>query len=124
MRKRGRPTDKYPNILADIGVELARNLVAEGLSESVAMECSLNAVEHARVTFGGMNLYFPKGARFVLGRRDEQIYQEFDGTNMVELCQKYGVTKSRIYQIIAAERAQKSPRPSLVEGETTLGKEQ
>ena len=61
--------------------------------------------------WGGQTLYFPKGnwnggrsRWFQLAERDWKIFKEFDGTNRDAICQKYGISRSRLYQIINAVR--------------------
>ena len=32
--------------------------------------------------------------------RDEKIRREFNGTNRAEICKKYGIEKTRLYEIV------------------------
>lgn len=50
---------------------------------------------------GGDVLYCPKTLASDRIARDEAIRREFNGRNREEVCQRYGVSKSRLYQIIS-----------------------
>jgi Mor family transcriptional regulator len=56
---------------------------------------------------GGEALYLPKltGHRSpLLKLRNRRIYAQFDGSNVLQLSKKYGITPRRIYAILTRER--------------------
>lgn len=50
--------------------------------------------------FGGSNIYIPQRKELEKYKIYHMIYKEFDGSNLQELTQKYGVSKSTIYKIV------------------------
>jgi len=55
-------------------------------------------------TWGGQQVYFPLGIREELSARDQQIYDEFNGTNQSDLARKYKVSVQWVYKIIERVR--------------------
>ena len=53
--------------------------------------------------FGGTSIYIPKKKELVKNQIYAAIYKEFDGSNLPELTQKYGVSKSTVYKIVQAK---------------------
>jgi len=51
--------------------------------------------------FGGTNIYIPQRKELEKNKIYNQIYREFDGSNLQELTQKYGVSKSTVYKIVS-----------------------
>lgn len=51
-------------------------------------------------TFGGSSIYIPQTKELVKNKIYNNIYKEFDGSNLQELTQKYGVSKSTVYKIV------------------------
>lgn len=50
--------------------------------------------------FGGSSIYIPQRRELLKNKIYNDIYKEFDGSNLQELIQKYGVSKSTIYKIV------------------------
>jgi Mor family transcriptional regulator len=51
----------------------------------------------SRVTFGGQALYVRANDK---RERNARIRAEFNGTNLKEICEKYGVQKSTVYNVV------------------------
>ena len=51
-------------------------------------------------TFGGTSIYIPQKRELLKNKIYADIYKEFDGSNLPELTQKYGVSKSTVYKIV------------------------
>lgn len=51
-------------------------------------------------TFGGTSIYIPQRKELEKFKIYNQIYKDFDGSNLLELTQKYGVSKSTVYKIV------------------------
>jgi Mor family transcriptional regulator len=60
--------------------------------------------------WGGLILYFPKGDYFLRRERDLKIFNEFTGSNVPELAQKYDTSVQHIYRIIEWMRADEMAR--------------
>lgn len=50
--------------------------------------------------FGGTSIYIPQRRELMKNKIYAAIYKEFDGSNLPELTQKYGVSKSTVYKIV------------------------
>jgi Mor family transcriptional regulator len=85
LEKRLRATLNLP---ADKAAELARDLVHD------------ICVEH-----GGRYMYVVKDYEYTLGPRDLEIYRMFNGRNIIEVTDKFGITHTRVYQIVKAVHA-------------------
>lgn len=82
-----------------------------GLTQQKADELAVALADIMAERWGGSMVYFPKGTWngnalkcFQLAERDWQIYRESNGRNHQELCERYAIGSSRLYQIIAACR--------------------
>lgn len=53
---------------------------------------------------GGRQIYLPRGDRLKTAIRDVLIWSEFTGDNMDELQRRTGLTKARLYEILARQR--------------------
>lgn len=51
-------------------------------------------------TFGGTSIYIPQKRELVKNKVYAAIHKEFDGSNLLELTRKYGVSKSMVYKIV------------------------
>lgn len=82
-------------------------LVAElGADPTVADEIARNCAHDVCAAHGGSFMYVPKDMEFTLTKRDREIYDRYNGRNMPELVEQYGVTHTRIYQIVAEIKAE------------------
>ncbi len=52
-------------------------------------------------TFGGTSIYIPQRKELEKNKVYSRIHKEFDGSNLQELTQKYGVSKSTVYKIVS-----------------------
>lgn len=106
----------YPELLSDF-----RDKAAEILKLHTAKheELAKELAEMLRRDWSGVQIYIPKGTAFELSARDWQIFKDFNGKNLHEMCQKYNLTAARIYQIDAACRKikDKKEQPVLFGGE-------
>ncbi|AKO30289.1 transcriptional regulator [[Haemophilus] ducreyi] len=53
---------------------------------------------------GGRAIYLPRGDRLKEALRDYAIYDEFDGKNVQQLSERYGLCVPQIYAIIRKQR--------------------
>lgn len=95
---------QYPQVLAEIAVEVTRMLMSRGEEETGAMEFGFELAEYIRRQWSGSAIYIPRGRNFTLSKRDEEILLEFNGKNKRELCLKHSITECRLYQIVKATR--------------------
>lgn len=96
----------YPELLADLAVQVAMKVKEYGIPEEKAADIGLAAAEHIRAHWSGQSLYLPKGDHYDISRRDIEIFEHFNGTNHEKLAREYNLTVMRIYQIVKAVRAE------------------
>lgn len=104
MTNHAQKSTKYPELLSDVADHLTNVLAALGIDREVAAEAGREVAEFLREHWGGQNVYLPKGTLFDLSERDVEIWEKWNGRNVLELCREYGITRQRLYQIIAAVR--------------------
>lgn len=81
------------------GVVVA-SLTDEGVADDIAEIVAVGVVNALAEHWGGCLISFPKDFAYEISIRDEQIFQEFNGSNHRELAQKHGVTERTIYSIV------------------------
>lgn len=102
----------YPEVLRDLADQIAELMVARGEQAEAAAEIGFKTAEFLREHWGGQKIYIPKGVTFAASRRDIEIFGRFRGTNALELCREYGITNTRLYQIVhAVRRMRRGPDP-------------
>lgn len=90
----------------DIAVELQYEMTSiareeTGLNEHAASQLADAIVQGLRRRFGGDYLYIPAADK---RKRDDDIRREFNGLNRKEVCKKYNVSKSRLYEIVVCTK--------------------
>lgn len=100
--------DKYPEVLRYMRDDLEEILAGQGVGGEEARVIAYTATEHVRQRWGGM--YLPKGRTADLDRRDREIGKRWNGANKQALCQEYGITEQRLYQILARLRIEQAAR--------------
>ena len=86
---------------------IAKRLVTElGMMPERAAEVARDCAHDICLSHGGGYMYVPKDQEFELTKRDREIFDRFNGTNLHELVDQYKVTHTRIYQIVAQVRAE------------------
>lgn len=68
-----------------------------GMNELFAAQIAEAITRGLRKKLGGAEIYIPAPDRRA---RDAAIRCEFNGTNRDEICRKYHISKSRLYQIV------------------------
>jgi len=81
-----------PIVLSQENLQEPYNIICE----EIGLE---NTVKIAK-KIGGKRLYFPKFESLIMNFRDKSIYKEFDGKNYKELGIKYGLSETRVREII------------------------
>lgn len=97
---------KMPELLTDLAARVQQILIEKaamdkGLAEHLGFEIARDMAE----TWGGQNIYVPKGLEMALHSRDEQIWSEFNGHNHNELARKYKISAQWVYTIVKRMRA-------------------
>lgn len=98
---------KTPAQIEDQAIQLHREFVeilrvAIGFNDHLAHEAAVAVVRELRARYGGQTLgrrgtiYIPAPDKT---QRNAAIRAEFIGTNAKEICKKYGIGRTRLYEI-------------------------
>jgi Mor family transcriptional regulator len=108
---------KGSELLLDLAQQVASTLAHSiSVDEETAQALGRKIAHHMAAHWGGQNLYFPMGLRYRCSVRDEQIYQEFNGSNHSALARKYGVSLQWIYQILKIQHQAQRLRRERLQG--------
>jgi len=94
----------YPEVLADLAAQVATRLIDRGIPEATAIEVGGELADHFTEYWGGLQIYIPKNLRYQITQRDQEIFEEFDGSNMEAICRKHGITVRSFYRVINSVR--------------------
>jgi Mor family transcriptional regulator len=86
------------------------------IAECVGMEGFLKLVE----AFGGSSIYIPQMREVVKMRVYRQISEEFDGTNIKALANKYAVSESTVYNVVREQIQNGSYRHPQIPGQMSI----
>lgn len=104
---KSRGAELLSDLAQHIAVDLRERLALE---PSEAEEIGAHVAKRMAGHWGGQNIYFPMGLSAQLFKRDQQIYQEFNGVNHGELARKYHVSLQWIYKIVKAVQRERAKR--------------
>lgn len=108
---KGEFRSKGPELLTDLSAHVAATLVElASIDQDKADQLAREIADRMAAHWGGQNIYFPMGLSVKLSRRDQQIYDEFNGTNHSELARKFGVSLQWIYKIVKTVRQEEIAR--------------
>jgi Mor family transcriptional regulator len=114
------PTAKDEDNALLLQGEISDALRAEiGLRDEFAQEWSARITAYLRRRLGTQRLYIPAPSN---AERDAAIFREYNGNNGGEVCQRYGVNRSRLHQICTEQRAKlvgRSPVSCLKTGQVS-----
>jgi len=83
-----------------------------GRDREMAEALGIDAFKLLVQMYGGSEPYIPKASSLVIPIRNELIRREFDGTNHVELAQKYDLTERFVRHIVEEKAKEIKRRPS------------
>lgn len=91
-------TTKNEDAAVTLQYEITSTICEEmGMTEHVASHLAAAITRRLRDRFGGEGIYIPAVDKRA---RDGAIRREFNGRNRREVCRKYDISKSRLYEII------------------------
>lgn len=91
-----------PEIVLVIAESIGSQLESQGIAPDRAAVIALSSAKTVMQTFGGENVYIPKGTYVEFSRRDREMVELLSHLNMREVCLRYNITQRRLYQIINA----------------------
>jgi Mor family transcriptional regulator len=114
------PTAKDEDNALLLQGEISDALRAEiGLKDEFAADWGARITAYLRRRLGTQRLYIPAPST---AERDDAIFREYNGSNAGEVCHRYGVSRSRLHQICAEQRAKllaRSPISCLKTGQVS-----
>ncbi len=73
------------------------------LAETIGMDAFIKLVE----VYGGTGrMYIPQADMLIIPIRDRKINEEYDGSNIYELCDRWGLSESYIRKIVQEKATQ------------------
>jgi len=108
---------EYPELLADLAVQLRDLLTKSGMPADKAEQTARAAAEHVRLHWGGQIVYVPTGSRYETRQQWSEIWSKFNGKNVSQLAQEFRKTEVQIYYILRQmrEQMQRELQPDLLE---------
>lgn len=101
---------EYPELLADLALQLHELLVQNGIDAGHAEDLARKHAEGVRQRWGGQLVYVPTGMGHELMQRWQEIWDKFKGDNIAELAREYGYSEMTIYRIIKRKREAETRR--------------
>jgi Mor family transcriptional regulator len=98
---------EYPEILEEMAAHLTKFLTERGMDPKAAGEAAFSATEHVRANVGGRVVYIPFGVSYEAQKRWEEIWEKFNGGNVVQLAREYDCTEVHINRILRQMRERK-----------------
>ena len=93
----------WNSVLVELIALVKAELKRQGVDDQEKMvEKIILAISHY---MGGRAIYLPNGNRIKVALRDYAIYDEFNGKNLKQLSQRYGLSEPHIYDIIRKQRS-------------------
>lgn len=86
------------------------------IAESIGMDCFLKLVEN----FGGSAVYIPQMREVTRMRTYRKIAEEFDGTNIKALANKYGVSESTVYNVVREQIRSGRHKTPVIPGQMSI----
>lgn len=96
-------------LLEDVHAQVASMAQTLGVNSDIADQLGCAIADHLAQNWGGQNFTFPMDFHYKISRRDQQIYDDFDGHNHARLAKQYGMSVRGIYKVISRVRAKGDP---------------
>ena len=96
----------WPRALTEFVVVLEAGFRhAEQCDAATALRLAQVAVSTQALHSGGKIFYLPSGKKLEAALRDQRIWRKYNGKNIRELADYYGLTEPHVYNIIARQRS-------------------
>lgn len=97
-----RPVYRLPVLLSDL-VAVVEEALGEGDAPSSVVQ-AVRVVERITEYLGGAWVWLPDSRPFHRARRDADIWEAFDGRNVLELAERHHLSRQKIYRILRSQR--------------------
>jgi Mor family transcriptional regulator len=110
--------DTWPKLLVDMLQVMQQAYRDAGATVDKARALAIIGLRALASYHGGRTFYLPRGDKLEQALRNWQMWEEFTGKNIGDLCSKYRLTEQMVYQILAEQRAAHTRKiqPGLFEG--------
>lgn len=99
-----------PQFLADLTDNVKNVLQKSGLTPETAHDLAYEITKEQRMMWRGQTVYFPSTDPEELSRRDQEIWDRYNGSNHAELVSAFQVSKQHIYRIVKIMRAKETSK--------------
>lgn len=82
--------------------ELQEFMLTKGI-EKIKVE---QVIKHITRQYGGIPIYIKMDKVTNRTQRDKEIFERFNGKNIINLCRDFGLTAQQIRRIVATKRAE------------------
>lgn len=100
----------YPPRLREVAECLYAQLINDGelqhYERSKLARLAIEQTEYLSQELGGVTFYMVKGTSHKASRRDNAVWQRFDGSNYDDLAREFQISVMRVRQIIEKKRAE------------------
>ena len=83
---------------------VATKHLAEHVSADAAEMIAGSLTDHLADYWGGQLINFPKDYHWKLGRRELEIYDAYNGTNLADLARRYDISERGLRKLLARVR--------------------
>lgn len=90
--------------LSDL-LDVAKKHLAEHIPDAAADLVASSLTDHLTNVWGGQNINFPKDYHWKLSKRDQELYEAFNGHNYAELAKRYDMHERSVRRLINRLRA-------------------
>lgn len=90
--------DFYP-ILNELILSQLRGIPLVGSGQAIGM--AQDIIDELATRFGGQTVYLKNNSAEKTGERHRRIVAEYDGTNRIALCRKYGISSVWLKKLLA-----------------------
>jgi len=101
---------EMPEIMSHVGIVAYRAMLAGGVDHDKAEVCAREIADSAWEAYAGGQMYIPLALTYRHLQRDEKIYAEFNGNNMLELVQRYKLSDMAIRKILKRQREREAAK--------------
>ncbi len=80
--------------------ELTSSMLPDGICKRISEEIGADNLLKLAVLVGGSTFYMPQAESILRPLRDQKIKEAYNGYNIPELAERYGVTQRLVQQIV------------------------
>lgn len=98
------------NFMSDLVAHIDRVLSEAGMDEAAIEKARSDIEQRVRDAFGGQIIYVGK-ARFLVAQKHAELVAAFDGKNVCELAERFGMSVPQVYRVLHADKLRRRQQP-------------